>query len=330
MDPVTQAALGAAWAQPSARRPSVGWATAIGCIAGMAPDLDVLIRSSSDPLLALQYHRHFTHALVFIPLGALVCALLLFPLCRRRLSFGWCYVFCFLGYASHGLLDACTSYGTLLLWPFSSARIAWDVVSVVDPLVTLPLIACVISAMLLRRPGLALAGIAWCVAYMGLGLMQNQRAVQAALSLAEERGHRPERVTVKPSFANIVLWKSIYEAEGRIYIDAVRVLSKTDIYPGQALEKLDIARDFPWLDSASQQWRDVERFRWFADGYLALDAEMKNRVVDVRYSLVPNRGDGLWAIELDPAADAESHVAYVTMRRRALAEGKELLDMLFN
>ncbi|MDB2316436.1 metal-dependent hydrolase, partial [Luminiphilus sp.] len=30
------------------------------------------------------------------------------------------------GYATHGLLDACTTYGTMLLWPFSDARIAWS------------------------------------------------------------------------------------------------------------------------------------------------------------------------------------------------------------
>jgi inner membrane protein len=329
MDPVTQAALGAAWAQPSARRPSIGLATAIGCIAGMAPDLDVLIRSSSDPLLALQYHRHFTHSLAFIPFGALLCALLLYPLLRRRLSFGWCYLFCFLGYASHGVLDACTSYGTMLLWPFSPVRIAWDVVSVVDPLVTLPLIGFVVASLLLRRPRLALAGVAWCAAYMALGLAQNHRATSAALALADERGHVPSRLTVKPAFGSIVLWKSIYEEDGHIHIDAVRVLGDVEIFPGQSLIKLNVERDFPWLDPTSQQSRDVQRFEWFADGYLALDATIPNRIVDVRYSLVPNRGDGLWAIELDPTATADSHAAYVTMRRRPLAEGRELLDMLF-
>jgi len=35
----------------------------LGFLSGMAPDLDILIRSSTDPLLSLEYHRQFTHFL---------------------------------------------------------------------------------------------------------------------------------------------------------------------------------------------------------------------------------------------------------------------------
>ena len=91
----------------------------------MAPDLDVLIRSSHDPLLFLEYHRQFTHSLFFIPVGALICALAFYPVTRRALSFRETWILSALGYATHGLLDACTTYGTLLLWPFSQERFAW-------------------------------------------------------------------------------------------------------------------------------------------------------------------------------------------------------------
>jgi inner membrane protein len=329
MDPVSQAALGAAWAEPAAPRSKARVAAATGSLAGMAPDLDVLIGSSSDPLLALEYHRHFTHALAFVPFGALVCALLLYPLCRRRLTPFECYGFCFLGYASHGLLDACTSYGTLLLWPFSDARIAWDIVSVVDPLFTIPLIVCVLIGASRRQPRFALAGLAWCALYLSLALVQSARATAVAFELAASRGHAPERIEVKPAFASAWLWKTIYEYRGRFYVDAVRVLLEPEVFPGESLAKLELERDFPWLAPGTQQWRDVERFGRFADDYLALDDEAANRVVDMRYSLVPNRGDGLWAIELDPAAAADTHASYVTMRWRPAAEGRKLLEMMF-
>ena len=38
-----------------------------------------------------------------------------------------------LGILTHGFLDACTSYGTSLFWPFSSTRVSWNVISIVDP-----------------------------------------------------------------------------------------------------------------------------------------------------------------------------------------------------
>ncbi len=142
MDPVTQGALGASVPQAFSRTTTVVAATLFGAVSGMAPDLDFLIRSDTDPLLYLKYHRQFTHSLIFIPVGSLICALVFHWLLGRRwqISFGLTYLFCLLGYATHGLLDACTSYGTQLLWPFSDARFAWNTISIVDPLFTLPLL----------------------------------------------------------------------------------------------------------------------------------------------------------------------------------------------
>ena len=75
MDPVSQGAFGAIFAQTvSGKRKYIAGAI-LGCLAGLAPDLDILIRSSSDPLLGLEFHRQFTHSLVFIPFGALIVAL---------------------------------------------------------------------------------------------------------------------------------------------------------------------------------------------------------------------------------------------------------------
>ena len=130
MDPLTQGLLGASAAQNLSppRRYAVAAAT-LGFLSGMAADLDVLIRSPHDSLLFLEFHRQFTHSLVFIPVGALLCAAVLRLFFRRRwpMSFGRSALFCGAGYATHALLDACTTYGTQLLWPFSDTRIAWNI-----------------------------------------------------------------------------------------------------------------------------------------------------------------------------------------------------------
>ena len=77
MDPLSQGVIGAIAAQSHSKPANLGKAALIGAIAGMAADLDILIRSTTDPLLSLQYHRHFTHALAFIPIGGLLCSLVL-------------------------------------------------------------------------------------------------------------------------------------------------------------------------------------------------------------------------------------------------------------
>ena len=57
MDPISQGALGGALSQSIANKHNIARITLVGCLAGMAPDLDVLIQSDTDPILFLEFHR---------------------------------------------------------------------------------------------------------------------------------------------------------------------------------------------------------------------------------------------------------------------------------
>ena len=320
MDPISQGAIGAVAPQIVLSREKLRAVTLLGCLAGMAPDLDVFIVSSTDPLLLLEYHRQFTHALLFIPVGAALVGLLLQPIVRRTLRLRETCLACLLGYATHGLLDACTSYGTQLLWPFSDYRVAWNNVSVVDPLFTLPLLCLVILAAVLRRRTFAVAGLIWALGYLLFGVVQHQRAEAAGAQLAAERGHQPHRLSAKAGFANLLVWKLVYEHDGHFYVDGIRTGLAVTACPGARIERLDVRRDFPWLDPGSRQARDVERFRWFSDGYVAVDPHLENRIIDMRYSVVPNTIDPLWGIDLDPKAAPDRHVRYVVDRTARLEQ----------
>ena len=307
--------MGATAGQAVSKKRTLGTATLVGMLAGMAPDLDVLIRSDTDPLLALEYHRQFTHSLIFIPLGALLCALFAhLTFARSKLEFWQTYLFCLAGYATHALLDACTTYGTMLLWPFSDMRVAWNTVSVVDPLFTIPALILVIAAVRFRSRLTTLAAILWMASYLLLGAVQNHRAYAVAEELALSRGHSPLNLGVKPSFANVIVWKSVYEHDGRYYVDAIRVLSDTTVFVGTSTAKLDVDQQFPWLTKATQQGQDIERFRWFSNDHLGVDPSNHNRIIDIRYSLVPNELTGMWGITLSPDAMSSEHAAYTTNR----------------
>ena len=171
MDPLSQGTVGAAFAQSSANKKNIIGISVIGFLAGLAPDLDVLIRSSTDPILFLEYHRQFTHSLFFIPFGALIVTLFLYPLFRKSTSLKTVYVASFLGYATHGLLDACTSYGTLLFWPFSNERVTWNNISIVDPLFTLPALVLVVAAIKTRKRLYSYFAIGWITFYLSLGFI---------------------------------------------------------------------------------------------------------------------------------------------------------------
>ncbi|MGB0848405.1 MAG: metal-dependent hydrolase [Thiolinea sp.] len=317
MDPVSQGVVGAVLAQTRGRKRELAKAAVIGAIAAMAPDLDVLIQSADDSLLALEFHRQFTHSILFVPLGGLLCSLFLYPLLAKRWGLGYAQtlVWCIIGYATHGMLDGCTSYGTQLLWPLSNQRFSWDIISIIDPLFTLPLLAfCALAAWKQSRNYVKLA-LLWGGLYLTFGYYQHTQAIEQGHELAAARGHEPLRLEAKPSFANLLVWKVIYETGDRYYVDAIRPgWPGKQHWPGQSIPKLDIARDLPWLDADSQQAIDIERFRWFSAGYLAIDPDKPNRVVDMRYSLLPHQIKALWGIQLTPGVAADQHATYITQR----------------
>ena len=73
---------------------------------------------------------------------------------------------------------------------------------------------------------------------------------------------------------------------------------------------------------------DLERFRWFSSGYVALDPKAPNRVIDVRYSLVPNRIDALWGIELDSNRTLQAHAVFFSERSPSPEDRTALRRML--
>jgi inner membrane protein len=345
MDPISQASFGASLSQSFASDNSKQFsALLIGALAGMAPDLDIFIRSAIDPILFLEFHRQFTHSLIFIPFGALLCSLIFYPLMHSRLiinkwpaaklSFSQIYLFSFLGYATHGLLDACTSYGTQLFWPFSNERFAWNIVSIIDPLFTLPVIFFISLAAYRKNVRYARIAFAYAVIFLSLGVVQYQRAEQAVTALALQRGHQIERVHLKPSFANRHVWKMIYEYDGRYYVDAVKLLWNTIYITGTSIQKLNVKRDFPWLPEDSQQAKDIERFRWFSDGFLAVSMRNPSLIMDVRYSFLPNRINPMWGVELSKQqienGNLDAYADYQMIRNLDQNTGKAYFEMLFN
>ena len=313
MDPISQGTVGAAFAQSTANKKNILRIGIIGFLAGLAPDLDVLIRSTDDPILFLEYHRQFSHSLFFIPFGSLIVALLIFLLVKGSMGFKTVYLASFLGYATHGLLDACTSYGTQLFWPFSNERVTWNNISIVDPIFTIPVIILVAIAITKKRRIFSFFAIGWIAFYLSLGFVQYERALSAAMQLADSRGHNAQRLTLKPSFGNLILWKSIYQHEETFYVDAIRTVQSSTWCSGESIEIFDYQNHLPGLDKDSQQAKDIERFRWFSQDYLGYDEE-KKLVTDIRYSMIPNQIAPMWGLVIDDQQGKNEHAIWWTSR----------------
>jgi inner membrane protein len=294
VDPLTHALTGAtiAWTFTGTRLGKR--ALVIGAAAALAPDLDVLIRSSSDPLLAIEHHRGFTHALVFAPIGAALVALLL----RGASPFRTAWVAALGAWLSHGLLDAATTYGTQLFWPFSRFRVGLDVISIIDPLFTLFALAGVMAAVFARRT-LVICALAMMGVWLALGFVQRERAFAAQSALAtlrgESRGESRGEGAVFPTIGNTLVWRSLYRTNGVLRMDRIRV-------PWFGAPRVAEGDRVPaYLHPATSG--DLARFAWFSDGWLAADPADAQLIGDARYSLDSSTYRPVWGIRLQPRTE---------------------------
>lgn len=329
MDLLTHGVLGAVLAATVARRGEIRVAAATGFLAGLLPDADAFIQTGSDPLLVLDYHRHFTHSLAFMPAGALIAALLAWPFARRYTSFGRLYLYALLGYALAPLMDACTSYGTHLWWPFSEDQVALGFIAVFDPVFTLAAAVPLWLGWRRWNPGWMHLGLVLAMTYLGIGALQHFRVEEQAMLLAQSRGHYPQRIHVKPTLANLLLWRSVYSVDDQIHADGHRAgLDGVRVYPGQRMPVLTEAQALAWTGGDPDLQRDLERFRRFSDGYLVLDAAQPAFVGDARYAMLPHMLAPIWGIERQPGGSLP-RILFVTRRDTGAQVRTTFLDMLF-
>ena len=319
MDPLTHMSLAACTAMalsPKRTRRAAGLA---GALAGLLPDADVFIRSAADPLLAIEYHRHFTHSFVFQPVTA--CLALGIAWVLRRLTLGaeapkapfWVVLAAAL---THPFCDWWTSYGTRVFWPFHQDRMALDWVSVIDPLVTLPLLVLGIAGAWKRSRILPWAALGCVSLYLGLATVQKGRAETELQAQLAQQGVTPERFAVRPSFGNIVVWRAVWESQGRIHSGMLRAGREVEWRGGDSFPAVHIEGDPAWNTIAppgTVLHRDLRRFAHFSSDWLILHPAHDHVIGDARYAMLPTSMEPLWGIRFDPARPNE-HVAFENFR----------------
>lgn len=301
MDTLTQGLLGATAAQLLLGKRLGHRAWIAGMAGGLLPDLDVVLQPISDPALPWELHRHFTHALVLAPLMGVLAVLPLFlfrGMRRERWLVAWAGV---IGAITHGPLDLCTSYGTKILWPFSTEALTLDLYPIVDPLFTLALIVGIVAAARRRSLWPAVATWAFIALYTVAALLQQGKAQRLQEQLLASRGHEPARARVMPMPGSLLVWRSLYEHEGVLHADMVRSApwSEPQFAPGGNLRLLEmedaLSRVTPEQRARTQDL--LRRFSVFADGYVAWTPDDPKVVGDMRFTSNP-AFESIWGIRV--------------------------------
>src|SRR5512145_3083609 len=154
MDSLTQMALGAAVGTAVLGRKAGPRAALWGALCGTLPDLDVLV-PYGDPVRDFTFHRAESHSLFWLSVVTPALAWMIARVHRERdakvgvLFRHWCLLV-WLALITHALLDAFTVYGTQMLLPFSDYPVGLGSVFIIDPLVTVPLLAGLAGALALH------------------------------------------------------------------------------------------------------------------------------------------------------------------------------------
>jgi inner membrane protein len=328
MDVFTHGLAGAVMAQTAARPKELRAASGAGFLAGIGADADVFIRSGADPLLVIEFHRHFTHSLFFVPIGAALAALVLWPFLRRSLDAPRLYLFCLLGWLPSGFLDMCTSFGTYWLWPLLDRRLALNIMPVLEPVLTLMLLTAVAISLARRTALPARIVLGAAAGWLLIGWAQLQRAEAAILELAEQRGHAVERLVVKPTIGNLVLWRAVYQSQDRFYVDAIRAgASSPRVHAGDTVPVAMLPAEICAQAPDSRLCRDVARFARLSEGWVIVDPRRADVLGDVRYAMLPDSVLPLWGIEVDRERP-ERAVRFSTFREMNPADRQHFLNML--
>ncbi len=243
MEPITHFLYGACLSRAGFRR-KTALATVTMVLAAEASDIDMLwyFRGSA---VGFAHHRGFTHTVFGIPFVAAAVLLLVFvahTLYRRwrplkplpefappRLPVRWGVLYglaCIAGY-SHLLLDFTNNYGVRPLWPVWNHWVAWDIVSIIEPVLYVFMIGGLVLPSLfglvnteigarnrgLRGRGGAIAALVLVALTWGVRDYEHRRAL-AAMNAVLYKGQVATRIGAFPYEVTPFRWLGVAETTG--------------------------------------------------------------------------------------------------------------------
>jgi inner membrane protein len=317
MDTLTHALSGALLARATAPRDappkSLPRRIAAGFFACAAPDLDIVV-SFFGPVAYLENHRGVTHSLILLPLWALLYSWILANILREPRGWRALYGITAMGLALHVAGDVITTYGTMILAPFSDWRAQIGTTFIIDPWFSGIIVAGLAASAVLRRSRWpAAAACALLAGYVGFQYLQKEKAIQFAGRYARERGIRDASVNVQPRPVSPFNWTVfVSDAEAHRFANVNLVRETPRVYrEGDGFIAL---LDSAYEPLASARWETRSRYgngaeaplvreawsspamavyRWFAD-LPAFDGMSTGstcvRFIDLRFE-TPGRGN---------------------------------------
>ena len=288
MDSLTQIVLGAAVGEAVLGKKVGNKALLYGAIAGTIPDLDVIANYFTDTITAIEVHRGFSHSIVFSVLMSPLLGLVVNRV-ERKLNLGWkpwAKLF-FWGLVTHPLLDAFTTWGTQLFWPFD-IRLAFNSIFVIDPLYTFPFLIFTILVLFYRRGSqvrrkLNYLGLGISTAYLLVTLIVKIKVNQKFENALKDQSLQYLKLSTRPSPLNTILWNANVETKESYLVGDYSFFDNKPIqfteYPKNRTASKEIIKN-----------TNVQRLIAITEGWFILEKKQGQWFFyDLRFGLIPRR-----------------------------------------
>lgn len=292
MDSLTQIVLGAAVGEAVCGRRAGNKALVWGAVAGTIPDLDILAGPFMDMVDELRFHRSLTHSFLFALLASPLFGFILHKIYKHgEATFkDWTLLF-FLGFTTHALLDSFTTWGTQLFYPFSDYGVAFHTIFVIDPLYTLPFLACLIMVLFYnkrddRRRKWNRAGLIISSAYLMLTVVNKLIAGTVFEESMQAQNIPYIRYSTKPTPFNSILWNITAETKDGFYIGYYSLLDN---------DKAVDFRFYPKQHTLLQPYRHYEKLQKLlrlTNGYYTVEQNKDTFYInDLRFGQLDGWGE---------------------------------------
>ncbi len=200
--------------------------TALLVVAANLPDVDVLARAGGHAAW-LRYYRGPAHALLFLPVVALLATMLTRLVSRKGFSWWRAYCVALIGAVGSTLLDTATVQGDRLLWPFSNTWFGAGLMSSFDVWVWLILLGALaipwfsrlVSSEMGARSSTGRGAAVFALCLLGAYGFGRYLLHQRALAVLDSRMYQneiPLRTTALPTPYNPFRWIGLVEGHGFI------------------------------------------------------------------------------------------------------------------
>jgi inner membrane protein len=256
----------------------------LGAIAGNLPDLDVIFQPFISPENAMFFHRGISHSILLWVLCSPLLALLMNKICKgdRRSYYKWLKI-SVIAWFSHIFLDIFNTYGTGIFEPFSHARIAYDVVNVIDflyltPIFIISILYVFIIKNRLKKCIIAIVVPTYSLIYIMFAIHTKTDNDTWAYTLFRLEGIEPNRIISSPLPLSMLAWKIIAETDtdfhvGILYGNRTGNVPITRIPKNKCLEK-----KFEKYDSFQKLKRFTENY------YVVSIIDGQTVLCDLRFS----------------------------------------------